>query len=241
MDIHKPKPMHNWREFLKEVGIIVLGVCIALSAEQVVERIHEGKVSREAVAMARGELRSNLQHFLRRRATQTCIDRRLDGVAGFLAASDQPGYMPPIWIGRPMVEILNTAGWDAASQSGRAALLSEKQQADFGRLYGQLRELSQLQRDEQKAWAEIRQLENQPHVDAQMRSSVRSALQQARLLNWNIRVDLEQSEAGAEKLDIMDRNFRPKGSPVMCLPTDTSRAAAIAQSNEFFGDRLGEP
>ena len=33
MDIPKPKPIHNWRDFLKEVGIIVLGVCIALSAE----------------------------------------------------------------------------------------------------------------------------------------------------------------------------------------------------------------
>jgi hypothetical protein len=29
MEIHKPKPIHNWREFLKEVGIIVPGVCFA--------------------------------------------------------------------------------------------------------------------------------------------------------------------------------------------------------------------
>jgi len=36
MEIHKPKPIHNWREFLKEVGIIVLGVGIALAAEQAV-------------------------------------------------------------------------------------------------------------------------------------------------------------------------------------------------------------
>jgi imidazolonepropionase-like amidohydrolase len=34
MEIHKPKPIHNWREFLKEVGIIVLGVSIAVVAEQ---------------------------------------------------------------------------------------------------------------------------------------------------------------------------------------------------------------
>ena len=26
MDVHKPKPWHGWREFLKEYGIIVLGV-----------------------------------------------------------------------------------------------------------------------------------------------------------------------------------------------------------------------
>ena len=34
MEIHKPKPIHNWRDFLKEVGTIVLGVCVALGAEQ---------------------------------------------------------------------------------------------------------------------------------------------------------------------------------------------------------------
>jgi len=33
MDIHKPKPWHGWREFLKEYGIIVLGVLTALGLE----------------------------------------------------------------------------------------------------------------------------------------------------------------------------------------------------------------
>ena len=25
MEVHRPKPIHHWREFVKEVGIIVLG------------------------------------------------------------------------------------------------------------------------------------------------------------------------------------------------------------------------
>ncbi|WP_095011727.1 hypothetical protein [Tsuneonella mangrovi] len=40
MEIHKPKPFHNWREFLKEYGIIVLGVLTALALEQAVESWH---------------------------------------------------------------------------------------------------------------------------------------------------------------------------------------------------------
>lgn len=40
MDIHKPKPWHGLREFLKEYGIIVLGVLTALALEQLVEAIH---------------------------------------------------------------------------------------------------------------------------------------------------------------------------------------------------------
>jgi len=32
MHFHLPKPLHGWREFAGEVGIIVIGVLIALGA-----------------------------------------------------------------------------------------------------------------------------------------------------------------------------------------------------------------
>ena len=41
MHVHLPKPFHGWREFIGEVGIIVIGVLIALSAEQFVEFVHD--------------------------------------------------------------------------------------------------------------------------------------------------------------------------------------------------------
>lgn len=40
MHFHLPKPLHGWREFVGEVGIIVIGVLIALGAEQVIETLH---------------------------------------------------------------------------------------------------------------------------------------------------------------------------------------------------------
>jgi hypothetical protein len=40
MHFHLPKPLHGWREFVGEVGIIVIGVLLALGAEQVVETLH---------------------------------------------------------------------------------------------------------------------------------------------------------------------------------------------------------
>jgi hypothetical protein len=48
MDIHKPKPWHGWREFLKEYVIIVIGVLTALGAEQAVEWWHVQSEIREA-------------------------------------------------------------------------------------------------------------------------------------------------------------------------------------------------
>jgi hypothetical protein len=41
MHFHLPKPLHGWREFGGEVGIIVLGVLIALGAEQIVESLFQ--------------------------------------------------------------------------------------------------------------------------------------------------------------------------------------------------------
>jgi hypothetical protein len=40
MDIHKPKPWHGARELAKEIGTIVIGVLIAIGAEQAVEALH---------------------------------------------------------------------------------------------------------------------------------------------------------------------------------------------------------
>ena len=52
MHFHLPKPLHGWREFAGEVGIIVIGVLIALGAEQVVEGFHwREKISRAEHSM----------------------------------------------------------------------------------------------------------------------------------------------------------------------------------------------
>jgi hypothetical protein len=83
MDIHKPKPIHNWREFLKEVGIIVLGVCIALAAEQAVEWWHWNNRVRDAVEAMRLELRDDdgPQAFARQ-AMRGCYVSQLDAIQG---------------------------------------------------------------------------------------------------------------------------------------------------------------
>lgn len=58
MEIHKPKLFHNWREFLKEYGIIVLGVLTALLAEQAVQSFEWHQKVDAAVADMDNELGS---------------------------------------------------------------------------------------------------------------------------------------------------------------------------------------
>src|SRR5689334_18395631 len=150
MQFKLPKPLHGWREFAGEVGIIVLGVLIALGAQQIVESFHEAQVKRETVSAARAELATALGDFVNRRLLEPCIDRRFDEVSALLSASARPGYRAPTWIGRPQFWGFDASAWDAASAGGRVALLSPEEQAALGGIYAQLHDVTLLERDEQK-------------------------------------------------------------------------------------------
>lgn len=77
MHFHLPKPLHSWREFVGEVGIIVIGVLIALSAEQLVESWHWRGEVREADSRMREEMGYDLANAYERFAIDPCLRPRL--------------------------------------------------------------------------------------------------------------------------------------------------------------------
>ena len=50
MKLSVPKPIHGWREFAGEVGIIVIGVLIALGAQQFVSTLNDRRTAAETHA-----------------------------------------------------------------------------------------------------------------------------------------------------------------------------------------------
>src|SRR6185437_6380654 len=56
MEIHRPKSWHGLRELAKEIGVIVIGVLLALGGEQLVEALHRGEQARLAERAMRLEL-----------------------------------------------------------------------------------------------------------------------------------------------------------------------------------------
>jgi hypothetical protein len=91
MDIHKPKPIHNWREFLKEYAIIVLGVATALAAEQAVEWVHWQSEVAQAKDVIATELVSNVTGAIDRVRTKSCAERRLAELALILDTAPSTG------------------------------------------------------------------------------------------------------------------------------------------------------
>src|SRR5947209_2023007 len=78
MEVHKPKPVHNWRELATEIGVIVIGVLIALLAEQVVEAMRWQEKVGIGGREIRSEIASNGSYFDFRVKVAPCIVRRLN-------------------------------------------------------------------------------------------------------------------------------------------------------------------
>jgi len=90
MEIHKPKLFHNWREFLKEYGIIVLGVLTALLAEQAVQSIEWRHKVDAAIADMGNELSTaDGPEAYARLAAHDCIATRLDAIRAVVESGDR--------------------------------------------------------------------------------------------------------------------------------------------------------
>ena len=239
MHFHLPKPLHGWREFVGEVGVIVLGVLIALGAQQVAESLNQRSEAREARENVIDEVEQNLDVFRRRTEIQPCIDRRLDEVEQLIRSAPAP--LPrPLWIGRPQIYEFYTQRWNTASAGGRTSLLAPEQQASLALFYSRFQASEDAEDIEQLAWARLRSLEVMPRLDPAATKDMVEALQEARYANWRIRTNGAQAEILAEKAGYKPRDLGLQLSArSVCVPLRTTRADAMKIVVARRGPRLG--
>jgi hypothetical protein len=114
MEVHA-KSVHSWKELLSEIGVIVIGVMIALGAEQAVETIHwSHKVADAEVAMGR-ELSSDLGYAAGQVALKDCAAKYFDRMEAAIRDHRQDTFrglaaMTPPFNSHPWVE----ESWTAA-------------------------------------------------------------------------------------------------------------------------------
>ena len=136
MHVHLPKPLHGWREFSGEVGIIVLGVLIALAAEQVVEqwRWHEKvAVIRKSLL---GELGNDRARWHENMSFVPCARREIAALQQW-AAQGRPGVAPPQTpvTFKSLFWLMHSANWNLAVASGTLDHFPISEQLDFAALY----------------------------------------------------------------------------------------------------------
>jgi hypothetical protein len=243
MDIHKPKPWHSVREFLKEYVIIVVGVLTALGAEQAVTSLHEHRATAEAREAVRDEIATDLGWMLARQAReQACVDRRLDELSGILAAArDGRAYPTAQWVGRALNQPVSSRRWTAASQSGRLSLVPSREQAAYADMYFVLENYVAAQTAEQTTWATLRSLEGMKTIPPGMLWGFTEALAQARLENYHAKRTTTRALDTAKRLAIRPSAARTNANDVKleptCVPIGTDRVRAIA----MIGNPTGEP
>ena len=156
MDIHKPKAIHNWREFLKEIGTIVIGVSIALAGEQTVEYFHWRAQVAEARTSIASEMSSNITSAVRRMRAQNCIDHRLDTLAKILDEASLAGRLPPVGIiGAPPIRSYTRGAWDSIVASQTASHFPREEMIVLGRFYGLFQIIAETAKAETEVWSSL--------------------------------------------------------------------------------------
>jgi hypothetical protein len=237
MHFYLPKPLHGWREFAGEVGIIVFGVLIALAAGQVVEIVHDGQLAADARANVRAEAAQNVGLIRDRLSTQACIDRRIAELQDLLARSGEGSLVAqPTWVSRPPIWPIFFGRWQAATASGRNSLFSAEEQGRLSLLYRVFTQYDTDQAREQVVWAQLRSLEWwRGPLGPQARLEFAQALQQAKYLSWDLHYAGTYALLDAVEMHLPDR---PAGQSVhaICLPITEPRPDALKKLNDPFGE-----
>jgi len=154
MHFRLPKPLHGWREFIGEVAIIVLGVLIALSAEQAIEnwRWHEQLgAGRDAL---RADLQSVLANAREREAEDKCIRDRLLFLRNLL--DSHPNGLPALGhVGSPPARGWYPNSWDSLVASNVSAHMEKDDLIAFGNIAQQARLAEETATREIDDWAVI--------------------------------------------------------------------------------------
>jgi hypothetical protein len=137
MEVHKPKPVRNWREMLAEIGVIVLSVCIALAAEQAVEWWHWKNRVRDAAEAMRLELRDDDgPQAYARVAMVNCFARQLDAIQTAIEAGrPRKEIIALVDFYRPIAPTWDSNAWNAVLASDVGSHIPATQMMNWSKPY----------------------------------------------------------------------------------------------------------
>jgi hypothetical protein len=159
MDIHKPKPIHGWREFLKEYGIIVIGVLTALAAEQAVEWAswrHKMADARQALGR---EITYNIKALELMDAQNDCLHAKLAALESW---ANGTGARPEGRTRAPLLYNLQTSTWDVVNSGQVVAHFPLDLELRYATQFSRFENERDAINDERSSWGEIVALANQP-------------------------------------------------------------------------------
>jgi hypothetical protein len=155
MQFHLPKPLHGWRAFIGEVGVVLLGVLLALGAQQLVQSLQWRSDVRDFRAAVDSELAFDLAASDYRVRQSQCVERRLAELERWSAAQRLGQSMPLLReIGYPRRITPGTSVWNSRGSDLPAHVPIEARLA-YSDLYDLLSNQWELLQGERETWLRL--------------------------------------------------------------------------------------
>lgn len=197
-----PTPRDGWRIFIGEVGVIVLGVLIALGAQEAVTAYNMRNDVRTFEDTVRKEIGNNLYSYQFRAEQFDCIDRNVKEMLAWLEEARSTERPKPIaQFAFPNTIIFYRSAWDNKDPNIFANLPRERK-LRYSEFYDELGNNDRLAWKEIDAWVAMYGFSEDGPVSAQERRQAAVALLQIRGYNHLFRSNFEQSKAIARDLGI---------------------------------------
>lgn len=207
MHIHLPKPLHGWREFAGEVGIIVFGVLIALAFGQLAQSVDNRVAAAQARDAIRAEVRENLWWLELRGKYEPCIGRMAADLRVVLDRARDGQATPMITnVDFPIHSKITSLRWNANAQAGRASLFSEEELRVLGNMYFTTDEFRDSQEQEATVWSKIAFVEGLKHFSPMDVHDLGVLLAEARYRDFRAKLDIERGRQWAARLHLTAAN-----------------------------------
>lgn len=182
MHFRLPQPLHGWRGFAGEVGIIVLGVLIALGAQQFVEMLNwKGTVDEANASMTKELLEDDGAQAQARITMSPCVDRHLKQLERALIAERDggPAFKAPI-INSPPFRTWDDNAWRAALSSNATSHMSTDRMTRWSAAYAFIPDMNSAAIQESSDWADLSRLTTlRPHPSELEREAMLAAIGRA--------------------------------------------------------------
>ena len=207
MHVHLPKPLHGWRAFVGEVGIVVFGVLIALAFGQLAQSVDNRVAAAQARDAIRAEVRENLWWLELRGKYEPCIGRMVADLRGVLDRVREGQATPLITnVDFPVHSKITSLRWNANAQAGRASLFSEQELRVLGNMYFTTDEFRDSQEREATVWSKIAFVEGLKHFSPIDVHDLGALLAEARYRDFRAKLDIERGRQWAARLHLTAAN-----------------------------------
>ena len=190
------------------MGIIVIGVLIALSAEQVVQDIQSRSDERAFEETIDHEIGLNLFVYDVRSRQFICEKKRVDQLKGWLDGARSGKQVPALWPVPPQVLTPYRSAWENRDAQVFNHLPAQRRQK-YAEFYDELSNNWSLIQSEQEQWGRLIPYAETGPISLSDRRTIRPVIAKLRNANATLQADLPVSQKIADVLKV--KEVQPDG------------------------------